>query len=450
MNDLRTRITEYVDSTVPPVDIDLLVEALNQGEEPTRRLRPEPANRKWWQHRRWVPVLAAAIVVLLMVGGAALFRDPSEAPVITTPEQTPTSTTSLPVAAPGPWIRQELRYEAGLGETVAAATITAGGRGFVAAGNTWTRGDVWGRGQIWTSMDGSSWTWVADDDRTLFEEGYWPEGVAHSEASVIAWGSNNRQGGTVIWHSADGVTWSLVSTGEPPLDGEPATRGLALVSGGFLLYGAPPDCIVEQDICTPASVPRLLISSDGTGWQVVTTPVTFTAIAQTGSGDLLATQRRASEPTTWISRDDGFTWQRHGTEHSIEVGEPSAAVETMHATPFGLIAAGVSAEKRPMVWTSADGKAFSPALELPAGVDIRSIAHGSGWVVAVGANGMDPAMWASTNARDWQSVSLAGTYLGDGYLSDIAYRDSVFVAVGQHRAEIGGEALILHWNPDAG
>ena len=59
MNDLQTRITEYVDSTVPPVDIDLLVEALNQDEEPTRRLRPEPADRKWWQHRRWVPVLAA-------------------------------------------------------------------------------------------------------------------------------------------------------------------------------------------------------------------------------------------------------------------------------------------------------------------------------------------------------------------------------------------------------
>ena len=97
MNDLRTRITEYVDSSVPPVDIDLLVEALNQGEEPARRLRPAPADRKWWQHRRWVPVLAAAVVVLLMVGGAALLRDPSEPPVITAPEQTPTSTTSLPV-----------------------------------------------------------------------------------------------------------------------------------------------------------------------------------------------------------------------------------------------------------------------------------------------------------------------------------------------------------------
>ena len=126
MNDLQTRITEYVDSTVPPIDIDLLVEALNQGEEPTRRLRPEPANRKWWQHRRWVPVLAAAIVVLLMVGGAALLRDPSEAPVITTPEQTSTSTTSLPAAAPGPWVRQELRYEAGLGETVEYGSVYGG------------------------------------------------------------------------------------------------------------------------------------------------------------------------------------------------------------------------------------------------------------------------------------------------------------------------------------
>lgn len=448
MNDLQTRITEYVDSTVPPVDIDLLVEALNQDEEPTRRLRPEPADWKWWKHRRWVPVVAAAVVVFLMVGGAALLRGPSEAPVITTPEQTPMSTTSLPVAAPGPWIRQELRYQAGLGESVVAGSITAGSGRFVAVGNTWTRGDVWGRGQIWTSIDGSSWTWVADDDRTLFEEGYWPEGSAESEAGVITWGSNNRQGGTVIWHSADGVDWSLVSTGEAPLDGEPATRGLALASGGFLLYGAPERCIVEQDICTPASVPRLLISSDGLSWQAVTTPVTFTAIVQTTSGELLGVQNRASEPTTWISRDDGSTWERHGPDHSIEVGQPSAEVWTIEVTPYGLIAAGVDADKRSTVWISEEGRTFTPTLQLPADGVVDAIAYGQGWVVAVG--GWPPAMWASTNGRDWQSVSLAGTYLGDGYLSDIAYRDSVFVAVGQHRAEIGGEALVLLWNTDTG
>jgi len=450
MNDLQTRITEYVDSTVPPIDIDLLVDQLTHDAAPPRRLRTAGAEGTWWRHRRWVPVLAGAVLVLLMIGGAALLRGPSEAPVITTPEETATSTTSLPLGAAGPWVRAELQSQAGLGETVEAGSITAGSRGFVAAGNTWTRGDVWGRGQIWTSTDGSSWTWVPDDDRTLFEEGYWPEGVADSKAGVIAWGANNRQGGTVIWRSADFVDWSLVSTGESPLDGESATRGLALASGRFLLYGAPADCIVEQDICTPVSARRLLISSDGLSWQVVTTPVTFTAIVQTGSGDLLATQRRASEPTTWISYDDGASWERHGADHPVEAGTPSATVETIELTPFGLVAAGVTAEKRPVLWISDDGISFTETLVLPSRANVASVAYGPGWVVAVGSNGLDPAIWTSRDGREWQSVSLAGTYLGDGYLSDIAYRDSLFVAAGQHRAEIGGEALILRWNPDAG
>jgi hypothetical protein len=449
MNDLQTRITEHVDSTAPPIDIDLLVEQLTHDVAPTRRLLPEQAERTWWWHRRWAPVLAGAVLVLLMVGGAALLRGPSEAPVITTPEETPTST-PLRLGTAGPWIRHDLRYQAGLGESVIVGSITAGSPGFIAAGNTWTRGDVWARGQIWTSTDGSSWTWVADDDRTLFEEGHWPEGVIASDTALIVWGANNRQGGTVIWRSLDGLVWSLVSSGEPPLDGRPVTKGLALASGGFLLYGAPADCILETGICTPVSAPRLLASPDGVGWEEVGTPVTFTAIVQTESGDLVATQRRASEPTTWISQDDGASWERNGTDHPLETGTPSVMIETMTATPFGLIAAGTTDEKRPVLWISDDGTSFTQTLGLPAGANIASIAYGQGWVVAVGSTGLDPAIWASQNGRDWRSVPLAGTYLGDGYLSDIAYRDSVFVAAGQHRAEIGGEALILEWSPAAG
>ncbi len=451
MNDLQTRITEYVDSTVPPIEIDLLVEGLSLDEEPIRRLLPERTARIWWQHHRWAPVLAGVVVVLLMIGGAALLRGPSEVPVITTPDETVTSTTSLPLESAGPWVRHELRYQAGLGESLVAGSITAGSPGFVAAGNTWTRSDIWARGQIWTSTDGSSWTWVADDDRMLFEEGHFPEGAIASDTALIVWGANNRQGGTVIWRSPDGLTWSLVSSDQPLLDNEQPTNGLALASGGFLLYGAPVDCIfAESDVCTPVSAPRLLASPDGIGWEEVGTPVTFTAIVQTESGDLLAAQRRASEPTTWISQDNGASWERHGTDHSIEVGESSATVETMTVTPFGLVAAGVTAEKRPVLWISDDGTSFIQAFALPRRANVASIAHGQGWLVAVGSDGPDPAMWASQNGRDWQPVSLAGTYLGDGLLYDIAYRDSIFVAAGQHRAEIGGEALILHWNPDAG
>jgi len=453
MNDIQSRITEYVDETVPPIDIDLLVEQLSDTGESTRRLQPERTHRSW-RHRRWVPILAGAMMILLLIGGAALLNDPKESPTITQPT-TPASTTSLPspttvptVVDPAPavglWTSHELLGNSVIGDDLVAGSVTSGGPGFVATGNTWTGTDVWGRGQIWTSIDGASWSWVADDDRTLFVEGYFPEGVLSTDSGLIVFGSNNRQGGTVIWQSSDGTDWSLVTTGDTAPAGDYVTDGLTLASGDYLLYGG---------------APRFLVSPDGIAWEMLTTPVTFTAIIQTDTGDLLAAQRRATEPTTWISQDDGRTWQRHGPDHSIESGQPSAEVRTMEATPFGLIAAGVDADKRPMLWMSEDGRTFTPALQLPSGAETWAIAFGQGWVVAVGADEIPqvvegvnhgPAIWVSEDGHHWQSVPLAGTYLGGGGLYDIAYRDSVFVAVGQHRAEIGGEALVLRWEPPTG
>jgi hypothetical protein len=466
MNDLQSRITAYVDASVPSVDIDLLVEQLAETDKSSRPLRSIQTPGSWRQ-RRWAPILAGAIMVLLLIGGAALLNRPADAPVISTPEETtPSPTTSLlsptttsapiPVPAAGSWTSHEIFGNSLIGDDLVAGWVTAGGPGFVATGNTWTATDVWGRGQIWTSTDGSSWDWVADEDRTLFVEGYWPVGGASTPSGLIVLGSNNRQGGTVIWRSSEGTDWSLVATGEPPLDGDNFTDGLPLASGGYLLYGAPADCSLTSDRCTPSSAPRLATSSDGLTWQPITTPVTFTAITQTGTGALLAAQRRASEPTMWISQDDGRTWQRHGPDNSIELGQPSVQVSTLEETPYGLIAAGVDQDRKPTLWISEDGKAFTPSLQLRIGSEVGAIAVGRGWVVAVGSDEIPqvvegvnhgPAIWVSDDGRQWQSVSLAETYRGGGGLHDIAYSDGVFVAVGQHRAEIGGEALVLRWEP---
>ena len=133
---------------------------------------------------------------------------------------------------------------------------------------------------------------------------------------------------------------------------------------------------------------------------------------------------------------------------------PSATVETMTVTPSGVVAAGATADKQPVLWISEDGTDFNVAHTLPASGWVGSIAYGDGWIVAAGSKGglpdeWLPAVWVSTDGRDWQAVPLAGTYLGDGGLSDVAYHDGRFVAAGQHRAEIGGEALTLHWSPPA-
>ena len=302
MNDLQTRITEHVDSTAPPIDIDLLVEQLTHDEAPTRRLRSDRALLRFRQPR-WAPILAGGIVVLILIGGVALLTGRIETPVITVPDATtptpaipsPTTVPSAPLVetpATGPWTNHEIVGNSVIGDDLVAGWITSGGPGFVATGNTYTGGDVWGRGQIWTSTDGSSWTWVADDDRALFVEGYWPSGVLGADAGFIVWGTNNRQGGTVIWHSSNGTDWSLVTTGEPPLADDYVTEGVALASGGYLLYGASANCSVEAGTCSRPSTPRLFKSSDGFAWEEIATPVTFTAITETDTGDLLAAQRR--------------------------------------------------------------------------------------------------------------------------------------------------------------
>jgi len=135
--------------------------------------------------------------------------------------------------------------------------------------------------------------------------------------------------------------------------------------------------------------------------------------------------------------------------YGVEVGRES--------TPYGLIAAGLDADQRSMLWLSEDGRTFTAVHELPVGPEpkgyraVNAIAFEEGWVIAVGGLRTDAGdqqlMWASEDGIEWQSVPLEGTYVGGAGLEDIAYRDSVFVAVGNHAFSVGnaGIPLVLRW-----
>jgi hypothetical protein len=374
-------------------------------------------------------------------------------PVVSADDAAVTTVVVPESAVPGPWTSHGIT-----GNFPDTKAVAAVGPGFVAVGqqSTLDQGDSWGRGQIWTSVDGQSWKAVTG---TLFEQGHFALGVLASDSGGVVWGTNDRQGGTVILTSSNGTAWDLVTTRQPPLD-DNFTDGIALPSGGYLLYGVPQNCYPVTGDCFPVDAPRLLASADGVSWELVATPVTFTAITQTDTGELLAVGGSISEPTTWISGDDGRTWQAHGPDRTIGEG-PSAQVWVLESTPYGLIAAGLDADQQPKLWLSEDGKTFIPTLELPAGSEpnqyavVEAIAVGEGWVIAVGHLGTDyaagssirPLMWASQDGIEWQSVPLAGTYVGGAGLEDIVYRDSVFIAVGNHAFSVGsaGIPLVLRW-----
>jgi len=450
---------ELMDSRPP---LALLTKGKSRMDTETRP-RPTSQKPRWWRG----PIVATAAMALVLLMGGILWllrADPNTTddvisqpsipvvptePVTSVDDSVATTVVVPESAVPGPWTPHRIT-----GNFPSTGDVAAVGPGFVAVGqqSTLNQGDSWGRGQIWTSVDGQSWKAVTG---TLFEQGHFALGVLASDSGGVVWGTNDRQGGIVILTSSNGTAWDLVTTRQPPLD-DNFTDGIALASGGYLLYGVGSNCYPETGDCFPVDAPRLLASDDGVSWELVATPVTFTAITQTDSGDLLAVGGSISEPTTWISADDGRTWRLHGPDRTIEEG-PSVQVWILESTPYGFIAAGLDADQRSMFWLSEDGKTFTPVHELPVGPEpkgyraVDAITFGDRWVIAVGGlrteAGDQQLMWASQDGIEWQSVPLEGTYVGGAGLEDIVYRDSVFVAVGNHAFSVGnaGIPLVLRW-----
>ena len=463
--DLKTQIEDFATefaAGLPPVDVNALVD-----EE---QRRPVTTTDSMRPHRipNWTYAFAAAVAVLILIGGAALlFVGPDtnvvEQPVVpstlvpsvTTPASTVAESTSEAIV-PGPWTSHRI-----VGNFPETFGVAAFGQRFLTVGQTApeTAQDVWGRGQIWASDDGTSWSPVRWNG-TLFEHGHFAFGVLANDSGGVVWGVNARQGGTVILASDNGEDWELVTASQPPLDhGASFTSGIALDSGSYVLYGTPADCFVETGFCRPGEAPWILVSDDGLSWEVVPTPATFSALAQTNTGELVAIGGFISEPTTWISNDEGSTWQQHGPDRSTGGGR-SAIVWVLESTPYGLIAAGLDADQQSTLWLSQDNKTFTPTFELPTGTvpneqtAIEAITYGNQWVVAVGSletdSGIQPVMWASQDGNEWQPVPLEGAYLGGAALVDVAYDDSVFVAIGNQAYSPGnaGIPLVLRWESD--
>jgi hypothetical protein len=132
--------------------------------------------------------------------------------------------------------------------------IAEGGPGLIVVG--WRRNpepDL----AVWTSEDGSSWSLAPDPEGFAGYEA--TDVVALPDGSLVMVGGAHLGGPGRMWHSTDGLSWTLAETE----GSEAATpRTLALVDGGVIALGGGADM-----------AGRAWFSPDGGSWNLIGEPL---------------------------------------------------------------------------------------------------------------------------------------------------------------------------------
>ncbi|MCJ7780813.1 MAG: hypothetical protein MUQ27_08295, partial [Acidimicrobiia bacterium] len=381
----------------------------------------------------WTAVAAAVIVgTVLLVGPASELTSTTLTPAATTTIATdaPVRVSDIELIA-SQWTSQEILRDVPYSEAGALSIDHVGPEGFVITGTIWTPEDPTHRPRMWVSADGDTWS-VVPGSETMFPDTFpdltGPAGIVANERGMVAFG-------TSIWFSPNGTDWTA---GTIESDGSRPTSGIVLESGDYVLYG---------NFWFAEGAERVLFSEDGTTWDIIPTPVGFSAMVQLDSGRLVATGGRASEPMTWTSTD-GTAWTPLSDDHSISQGR-GVLVTTMVANGPGLVAAGMNTDGEPTFWTSVDGRTFQETASFPLAFEtpedasreapaVAAIAVGQEWMVAVGNYGYKgymsvPAIWVSRDGVVWEAVpvDLIDRIAG---LNDVTYDGAAFIAIGHRNA----------------
>ena len=257
-------------------------------------------------------------------------------------------------------------------------------------------------------------------------------GIAAAGETVVAIGAQPSQSGTVplmllsidgghTWARASVAAASVAGPGAPPPGATPGpTSGLATGHG----TATGPGPAAGQGAAGPAAGPAL-IARGGSTWLAL------------------------GQHTAWTS-PDGKVWQP-------APGVPEAAgdkVLGLAGTGTGFVAVGehTGSQPGPVVWTSADGRAWlresAPALGLTARggqvTALRWVAARGGVILAAGritaARRHRPVagLWRSTDGgHTWHRVTLPATHGATNWLAGLATNGSTFLAVRPGRARPG-------------
>ncbi|HEX6568214.1 MAG TPA: hypothetical protein VF015_03585 [Acidimicrobiales bacterium] len=301
---------------------------------------------------------------------------------------------------------------AGVGESMAAAVATDGGKVAVGQVGNGAGGDA----AVWHLADGE-WTQERPEAMRGDHE-QWAFDIATGSGGMLVAGGENVWGEVRprLWFSADGETWKSVDGGAGgPLDatGEESIRDVAAVGGGFVAVGSR-TVDNEQDGV-------VWFSPDGESWEQLDTPETggrgrqdLLSVASTGKGVVAGGfsahgQDGQGEPYMWTS-PDGRTWTRSAKALPMSDRRNAAsdrAVRSISVDAGGLVAAGGN-DWRPRVWRSKDGGATWKELPDPVhgelfqdGVSLRDAAASNGIVVALAA---EPAVLLLAGSR-WEDAT---------------------------------------------
>ncbi len=292
---------------------------------------------------------------------------------------------------------------------------------------------------IWFSGDGVSWQAAEgidvreDPDR----EEIAMMGLATTGTAVVAfaehWSESYEKLQVVLWRSVDGRTWTRVA--DPPLPPGMRFYRVGATSGGFVVFGL--DTTAPRDRWAHGWT-----STDGSTWQ----PITSETASAMGAGlELLAdidgvlTAFTNADPVVgpldvWqASPDDLTSWQRVG-----QLGSEPWGFLSLAKGPGGWVAIGRA------IYRSVDGRAWSPALDpRPVSPDypegrIALVGDDLGFIATTNvptgegcaASGFLGMTWASADGVTWRRlpvdpqfesatifglISRAGVVLGLGW-----------------------------------
>jgi hypothetical protein len=425
------------------------------GDEPTvDYLRQPGESTAATQQKKWSGVVLAVAATILVVVGVVVVADGNSGEVVTDPASSPgvVDSASSNELSPAPE-DQSVLGEVGRQRMF---SVTVGGPGLVAVGESWPTDPGDPDAAVWTSVDGLSWSRVPHDEAVF--GGVIMRSVIVGGPGLVAIGDDDDD--AAVWTSVDGLSWSRVRHDEAVFGG--ASMWSVTIGGpGLVAVGVDGvgDSGIDQDSAPGDRDAAVWTSVDGITWsRVPHDEVVFGGANDQGMLDVtvggpglvavgfdgvgVIDNGGSQVAAVWTSVD-GVTWSRvpeeavtggrHYPMWSVTAGgpglvavgwdHPDAAVWTsvdgtiwsrvphdeaifgatnhwemvsVSAAGPGLVAVGDA------VWTSVDGRAWSLSYDFDG--TMWSVTAGGPGLVGVGRVGSDAAVWTSVDGITWSLV----------------------------------------------
>ena len=330
--------------------------------------------------------------------------------------------------------------------------VATSGSVVVAVGGEYNTGY---RGEFFVSTDGGRSFTLADVHTSDGQEppyGDVPRQVAGTTGSWVALGTS--PGGTVVWTSRDGKSWTRESDDAGSAFNRPDRIGrIVRTSSGFVAVG---DTSAKGDYSDAS--PVVWLSSDGRHWErrpaeqlgISAAKGSLSLIDAAAVGNLVLAHgwnnvgKAHPDDLTWRSIDGGRTWE------PVSVPTPkNASGLGVTATPSGFVAVRnvAGGTKKPVftgtVLSSPDAKQWTPigSIQVPGYDGVQRLAGSDRGLAALVSTGKQLTIVRSTDGRSWTPAGTIPAAQGRSVLG-LAVTASATITVGRDSSADGNDALL--------